>query len=96
MASLLLSELLAMIFDDFADDLNTLHSCILVNKNWCAAALPVLWARPFTLLRQLLDRILVDFLAGDGPLFRKEDRFGRFAGNLITTFIECFTDVDSL
>jgi len=43
-------ELLAMIFDEHANDLFTLHSCILVNRTWCMAALQLLWAKPFTLL----------------------------------------------
>ncbi|CAG8653487.1 5080_t:CDS:1 [Paraglomus occultum] len=43
-------ELLAMIFEEHADDLSTLHSCMLVNRNWCVVALQYLWAKPFTLL----------------------------------------------
>src|SRR6185312_1516698 len=43
-------ELLAMVFDECADDPSALHSCILVNRDWCAVALQRLWAKPFTLL----------------------------------------------
>src|SRR6185312_10493782 len=43
-------EILVMIIDEYADDLSMLHSCILVNRNWCVVALQYLWAKPFTLL----------------------------------------------
>lgn len=32
--------------------LNSMHSCILVNKEWCSLAIPILWDDPFSLLRQ--------------------------------------------
>ncbi|CAG8528717.1 14938_t:CDS:1 [Acaulospora morrowiae] len=28
-------------------DARKLHSCILVNKSWCASAVPIMWKRPF-------------------------------------------------
>src|SRR6185369_11908533 len=70
-------ELLAMVFDEYADNRSMLHSCILVNRNWCAVALQYLWAKPFTLLYS-------------------SPRTSRLVDNLITAFIECFTDADSL
>src|SRR6185312_9883545 len=79
MASSLPYELLTIIFYEYADDLSTLHSCILVNRSWCMVGLQYLWAKPFTLL-----------------LSSQKERFYQSAENLVTTFIECFTDVDSL
>ena len=71
-------ELLAIIFAEHANDSSTLHSCTLVNRNWCVVALQYLWAKPFTLLSSNPRR---------GP---------SQSDNLITTFVECFTDVDVL
>ncbi|CAG8552906.1 4859_t:CDS:1 [Paraglomus occultum] len=79
MAPSLPKELFKIIFDEHEDDLFTLHSCILVNRNWCIVALQYLWARPFTLL-----------------LSSQKAGHVQSIENLITTFIECFTDVDSL
>src|SRR6185369_209845 len=81
MTSFLPCELLTMIFDECADYPSTLHSCILVNRRWCAIALQHLWARPFTSLNSS-PRIWL--------------KFCQSVENLMTTFIECFTDVDSL
>ncbi|CAG8510396.1 4222_t:CDS:1 [Paraglomus occultum] len=79
MAMSLPYELLRIVFDECAGDPFTLHSCVLVNRNWCVLALQYLWAKPFTLLLSKL-------------------KLGstRSIENLITTFIECFTDIDSL
>ena len=41
---------LRIILDEYADNLSTLHACILVNRNWCMVAFQYLWAKPFTLL----------------------------------------------
>lgn len=38
---------LRMIFEELKNDFISLHSCILVNKNWCTLALPKLWKNPF-------------------------------------------------
>jgi len=62
-------ELLAKILDEHANDLFTLHSCILVNRLWCTMALQHLWAKPFALLcsspsrrhNQLVENLLTTF-----------------------------------
>ncbi|CAG8437690.1 9047_t:CDS:2 [Rhizophagus irregularis] len=38
---------LRIIFEELKNDFISLHSCILVNKNWCTLALPKLWKNPF-------------------------------------------------
>src|SRR5207237_4758287 len=35
---------------DLINDNNALYSCILVNKIWCEAAMPILWTDPFKTL----------------------------------------------
>ncbi|RIA90453.1 hypothetical protein C1645_769929 [Glomus cerebriforme] len=45
---LLPTECLLMIFQNIANDIQCLHSCILVNRLWCRNAIPYLWARPFS------------------------------------------------
>src|SRR2546429_6907948 len=42
------TECLLMIFQNLANDMLCLHSCILVNRSWCRNAMPYLWARPFS------------------------------------------------
>ena len=82
MASFLPHEILRIIFDEYADDPFMLHSCILVNRSWCIVALPYLWAKPFTLLHSIRKA------GGNIQSISIE--------NLIATFIECFTDIDSV
>ncbi|GBC03131.1 hypothetical protein RclHR1_00050039 [Rhizophagus clarus] len=38
---------LRTIFEELKNDFISLHSCILVNRNWCTLALPKLWKNPF-------------------------------------------------
>jgi hypothetical protein len=48
MTSIILPELcLRIIFEELKNDFISLHSCILVNRNWCTLALPSLWKNPF-------------------------------------------------
>ena len=72
-------ELLTAIFDEYANNLSVLHACTLVNRNWCAVALQDLWAKPFTLLLSS----------------QEEQSSMNRVDNLITTFLECFSDVNS-
>src|SRR5438128_11091651 len=57
MAASLPYELLEMILDAYRNDITTLHSCVLINKNWCGVAIQYLWARPFRLLYSSLSRM---------------------------------------
>ncbi|CAG8523533.1 2649_t:CDS:1 [Paraglomus occultum] len=75
-------EILTMITDKFSDNSATLYSCILINKNWYSAAIQHLWSNPFTLLCAYR--------------YRCVDDYRRKAKNLLTTFIECFTDMESI
>ncbi|CAG8622717.1 12629_t:CDS:1 [Ambispora leptoticha] len=50
MAPFLPSDCYNKIFENLEQDRNTLHSCILVNRQWCQSAIPVLWSQPFRLL----------------------------------------------
>ncbi|RIA90318.1 hypothetical protein C1645_823538 [Glomus cerebriforme] len=47
MATTLPELCLRMIFEELRNDFISLHSCILVNRNWCNLALPKLWKNPF-------------------------------------------------
>ncbi|CAG8507988.1 23837_t:CDS:2 [Cetraspora pellucida] len=44
------SEILYEIFKHFENDPDYLHSCVLVNRAWCANAVQILWNKPFHLL----------------------------------------------
>ena len=50
MAKSLPYEILQEIFKHFINDIIFLHSCLLVNKDWCNNAVIILWKRPFHLL----------------------------------------------
>src|SRR5438132_1235389 len=76
-------ELLTMILDEFAGDLASLYSCILINRNWYGGAIQYLWSKPFTLLRANRPK-------------NRSNAYNRRAGILLTTFIECFTDVKAI
>ncbi|RGB31129.1 hypothetical protein C1646_764453 [Rhizophagus diaphanus] len=39
----LVKDVLVLIFTELLDDLDSLHSCSLVNKTWCELAMPLLW-----------------------------------------------------
>ncbi|CAG8499138.1 3658_t:CDS:1 [Scutellospora calospora] len=41
------------IFLNLSQDSKTLHSCILVNKQWCISSIPILWRDPFKLCQCL-------------------------------------------
>ncbi len=61
-------ELLQKIFDHIhEDDFNTLHSIILVNRDWCRSSIMLLWKKPFNEEIFLLNRhkilpIILSFL----------------------------------
>src|SRR5213083_800851 len=38
-------DCLNLIFDELEEDKNSLHSCLLVNKEWCNIAVPILWKK---------------------------------------------------
>jgi len=52
-----------------------------------------LWAKPFTLLSQLVDDHFTRFVNGR---LETSPSYGKLVDNLITMFIEYFTDIDSL
>jgi hypothetical protein len=41
------TDCLLEIFKYFQDDLRTLHSCLLVDKNWCISTVRLIWKQPF-------------------------------------------------
>src|SRR3954451_21148274 len=47
MASYLPVECIREILEYLYDDTNSLHSCLLVNRNWCEITIPILWRNPF-------------------------------------------------
>src|SRR5256885_9002050 len=44
------NEILQEIFKYIVNDIDYLHSCLLVNKIWSSNVVPILWNRPFHLL----------------------------------------------
>nr|CAG8593759.1 8885_t:CDS:2 [Entrophospora candida] len=46
-----ISECLLRIFEYLKEDPNSLFSILLVNRTWCRVAVPILWSRPFELLK---------------------------------------------
>ncbi|CAB4407608.1 unnamed protein product [Rhizophagus irregularis] len=40
-------DILYLIFENLQYDLNTLYSCSMVNRLWCAIAIPILWRNPW-------------------------------------------------
>ncbi|CAI2174523.1 631_t:CDS:2 [Funneliformis geosporum] len=85
MAQNLPSLCLSKIFEFHSDDLFTLHSCALVNRDWCRFAIPLLWKRPFIFLHQytpetLSIRLMDVYCAG---LSNKERNYiNKLLGNL--------------
>src|SRR6185436_8554494 len=75
-------ELLTMILEEYINDKTTLHTCILVNRNWCSVAIQYLWANPFTLLCK-------NRMSYGIPKTRQAEK-------LMTIFIECFTDASEI
>src|ERR1043165_6517875 len=53
------NDILLLIFEKLYDDNNSLFSCLLVNKQWCQMAVPILWSDPMKINfnEQLLDII---------------------------------------
>ncbi|PKC08410.1 hypothetical protein RhiirA5_416944 [Rhizophagus irregularis] len=39
-------DVLFLIFEELKNDKKFLHSCLLVNRNWCVTAVPILWRDP--------------------------------------------------
>lgn len=48
---LLLREVILNIVEFLKDDITTLHSCILVNREWCKIIIPILWNDTFKRIR---------------------------------------------
>ncbi|CAG8593859.1 22648_t:CDS:2, partial [Racocetra persica] len=49
-------DCLVKIFANFDEDANTLHSCTLVNTQWCESAVLILWSKPFRFLHTFKDK----------------------------------------
>ncbi|CAG8455488.1 9196_t:CDS:2 [Scutellospora calospora] len=50
------ADCLGKIFTYLDEDSNTLHSCILVNTQWCESAVVILWSQPFRFLHAFRDK----------------------------------------
>jgi hypothetical protein len=46
----LIEDCLNIILDELKDDLNSLYSCILVNRFWCTIGVQILWKNPYDIL----------------------------------------------
>ena len=59
------NEILQEIFKHFVNDIDYLHSCLLVNKIWSSNVVPILWNRPFHLLynSHLSHQIITTYLS---------------------------------
>ncbi|CAG8705440.1 uncharacterized protein OCT59_016097 [Rhizophagus irregularis] len=60
-------DILFLIFEELKDDKDSLFSSILVNKNWCEVAIPILWKDPWKNLikERLLLETVVSFLTNE-------------------------------
>ncbi|GBB88125.1 hypothetical protein RclHR1_14640007 [Rhizophagus clarus] len=45
--SILVKDILFLIFEELQDDSKSLFSCLLVNKHWCETVIPILWRNPW-------------------------------------------------
>src|SRR2546421_12877126 len=36
-------DILILVFNELIDDKHSLHSCLLVNREWCRLVVPILW-----------------------------------------------------
>ncbi|PKY56026.1 hypothetical protein RhiirA4_475990 [Rhizophagus irregularis] len=43
----LCNDIIFLVLEEFQDDIKSLFSCLLINKTWCEAAVPILWRNPF-------------------------------------------------
>ncbi|GBC30857.2 hypothetical protein GLOIN_2v1777651 [Rhizophagus irregularis DAOM 181602=DAOM 197198] len=55
-------DVLYLIFEEFQDDENTLHSCLLVNKTWCEIIIPILWKNPWKNLKREKEKSLLNVI----------------------------------
>uniref|UniRef100_U9UMQ7 F-box domain-containing protein n=1 Tax=Rhizophagus irregularis (strain DAOM 181602 / DAOM 197198 / MUCL 43194) TaxID=747089 RepID=U9UMQ7_RHIID len=55
-------DVLYLIFEEFQDDDNTLHSCLLVNKTWCEIIIPILWKNPWKNLKREKEKSLLNVI----------------------------------
>src|SRR5437667_1605362 len=39
-------DVLFLIVEELVNDRKSLYSCLLVNRNWCEATIPILWKNP--------------------------------------------------
>ncbi|CAI2183202.1 3061_t:CDS:1 [Funneliformis geosporum] len=44
-------DCLGKVLENFINESTTLYQCILVNRSWCKAAIPLLWSNPFEYLK---------------------------------------------
>ncbi|CAG8605009.1 12608_t:CDS:2, partial [Funneliformis caledonium] len=64
-------DILPMIFECLVktfepEDLKSLYHCVLVNRNWCQNAIPVLWSNPFRFLtenRETITEVILMYMA---------------------------------
>ena len=61
MSSILLPEILTLIFSNFENDGDTLLSCCLVSREWCSLAISWLWKQPFHICPTQNRRLLIQF-----------------------------------
>ena len=52
--SMLIKDVLFLIFEELMDDNESLYSLILVSKIWCQVAVPILWKDPWRNLRKMV------------------------------------------
>ncbi|CAG8571579.1 5495_t:CDS:1 [Ambispora gerdemannii] len=75
MAPFLPSDCYNQIFENLENDRDALYSCILVNRQWCQSAIPVLWSQPFRLLNICRD-----------PAEYSPESWRKRAGQLVETY----------
>ncbi|RGB43413.1 hypothetical protein C1646_749802 [Rhizophagus diaphanus] len=63
-------DVLFLVFGELESDNKSLYSCILVNKTWCATAIPILWRNPGQYLikehsKKLLSNVILSHIPTD-------------------------------
>src|SRR6266498_783269 len=83
MATFLPTECIRQIFDEFKDDKETLHSCLLVNRYWCINTIDILWRQPFRFLYTCRKEICQ---CTHEKVYKRQSQ----ASNLLETYLLCF------
>ena len=75
------NDIVFLLFEELQSDSKSLFSCLLVNRLWCKAAIPILWRNPWCYKnidyqkKGSLYHIITIFLPDDVNKLRESNRF---------------------